>query len=161
MAAMAPPAVGPRRRHRPLRRSDASRPGVATPGGASVLVDGAAALFRVSVSIPDGGGLSPGAARGADAAAENGSPDARRPVSPDAGVGAAAVADRRPPAVVGRDTAAGAAAPDGRDSRSARSRVRPAQPRDRSRLAGRDRGDDAGPAYLARKAGGRGRAVDA
>ena len=35
------------------------------------------------------------------------------------------------------------------------------EPRDRSRLAGRDRGDDAGPAHLAREAGRRGRGVDA
>ena len=130
-----------------VRSTDMTRAAlaVAAAGRAAVLADRAAALRRVPVSVPDGGGLSAGAARSAGAAAEDGSADARRSVPSDAGRRAAAAAGRRPVAAVGREPARRAAAADDRDSRGSRSRVRPAQSRDRSRLAGRDRRDDAGP----------------
>ena len=85
LAALASEAVGPRRRHRAHDGGDAAGARRPTPRRPAVLADGAAALLRMSVPVPDGGGLSAGAARSAGAAAEDGSADARRSVPPDAG----------------------------------------------------------------------------
>ena len=133
-------------RHDPRR---ARRP---TAGRAAVLADRAAAVCGVPVSIPDGGGVSAGAARSAGAAAEDGSADARRSVPSDASRRAAAFAVRRPVAALGGEPSSRAAAADDRDSRGSRSRVRPPQPRDRSRVAGRNHRHDAGSSRVARQA---------
>ncbi len=98
--------VGSRRRHRAIDRCDTRRAGRAAPRRAALFVDRAAALFGVPVSIPDGGDLSPRAARSAGAAPENGSAHARRPVPPDAGRRASPIAGRWPAAAVARHAAA-------------------------------------------------------
>src|SRR6478735_12420435 len=94
MAAMAQ-AMGSCRWHHAVDGIDPAGAGRAKTRRAAVLADGAAALLGLPVPIPHGRDLSAGAARIAGAAAENGPADARRLVSPDAGLRTARAPGRR------------------------------------------------------------------
>jgi hypothetical protein len=121
LAALASKAVGSRGRHHALDGCDPRRPGRATSWRPALFIDRAAAVFRVPLSIPDGGDLSARPTRSAGAAAEDGSAHAWRPLSPDAGRGTSPIAGRWLAAAVAGHPGRSAAAAHRRDPRGARS----------------------------------------